>query len=87
MRTGTPGAADDPRAYLNSLANMICYVLNGKSPEPAQVGFALFVFPLGQAEGGYIDYLSNADRTDMMLALREFLAKQEGRTITTEVRQ
>ena len=56
---------------------MICYVLNGKSPEPAQVGFALFVFPLGQAEGGYIDYLSNADRTDMMLALREFLAKQE----------
>ena len=52
MRTGTPGAADDPRAYLNSLANMICYVLNGKSSEPTQVGFALFVFPLGCARAG-----------------------------------
>src|SRR5215207_4561353 len=28
---------------------MICYVLNGKSPEPTQVGFALFMFPLGCA--------------------------------------
>ncbi len=41
---------------------------------PPTVGFALLVFTFG--EGGYLAWISNAQRSDMMLALTEFMSKQ-----------
>jgi hypothetical protein len=38
-----------------------------------KIGFALMLFDFG--EGGYISYVSNADRKDIMLALAEMLEK------------
>jgi hypothetical protein len=40
-------------------------------------GFALFVFDFGQ--DGRINYISNANRADMLATLKEFIAKAEGR--------
>jgi hypothetical protein len=41
-------------------------------------GFALLVFPLGEANGR-MNYLSNADRETMVTALKELVARFEGR--------
>lgn len=40
-------------------------------------GFCLFVFEFGH--GGRINYISNANREDMIATLKEFIAKAEGR--------
>jgi hypothetical protein len=40
-------------------------------------GFALLVFDFGP--DGMMNYLSNASREDMLIALREFIATHEGR--------
>lgn len=53
----------------------ICDALGSVMPEGK--GFALLVFDFG--DGGEMHYMSNAERADMMVALREFLAANEGR--------
>lgn len=42
-------------------------------------GFTLFIFDWGP--GGTFDYVSNANREDVLSALKEFIAMQEGRLI------
>ncbi len=44
---------------------------------PKGVGFTLLVFDFGEAGTGNLAYLSNAQRSDMLKAMREFIAKQE----------
>ncbi len=41
----------------------------------ARVGFGLFLFSFG--EGGWMTWLSNAERADMTRALKEWIAKNE----------
>lgn len=41
------------------------------------MGIALMVFDFG--EKGRMNYISNASREDMLIALKEFIAKHEGR--------
>ncbi|HEV7371248.1 hypothetical protein [Arenibaculum sp.] len=46
-------------------------------------GFALLVFPFGAAdsEGEHrMNYISNARREEMLVAMKEFIAAHEGRT-------
>lgn len=64
----------DPRyhATMNALAEGISEVLGG-------LGFALLVFELNKVEGGRVNYISNAKREDMLAAMREFVARAEGR--------
>ena len=42
---------------------------------PDGFGFTLFIFSFG--EGGSTFYLSNANRDDMLAAMREFMERQE----------
>jgi hypothetical protein len=42
---------------------------------PENMGFALFVFTLG--EGGHMTYISSANRKSMIKAVREWLSKVE----------
>ena len=46
-------------------------------------GFALLVFPFADNRGymnGRMNYISNAQRADMLVAMKEFIAHNEGRT-------
>lgn len=45
-------------------------------------GFALLTFPLNNPEGR-MNYISNAKREDMLIALKEFIANCEGRVLIT----
>lgn len=76
----------DPKfhAMMNATATGLDEIFNGPAPPPPQVrrktvGFALFVFEFGKVEGGRVNYISNAERADMIVAVKEWLARAEGR--------
>lgn len=63
---------------MQSIARVIDEYLNGKDrAAPRQHGFVLMMFPMGD-HGGWCNYMSNADRADIMLLLKEQLARFEG---------
>jgi hypothetical protein len=66
------------RAQLTAVARTIDEFLNG-AERPKRIGFAVIMFELGAIEGGRINYMSNAERADMLTAVREWLARAEGR--------
>lgn len=61
----TPGLRDS----MNRVGSILGETFEGR-------GFALFVFDFGP--DGTMNWLSNAQRDDMIAALREFIAAQEG---------
>ncbi|KQP36672.1 hypothetical protein ASF25_01575 [Methylobacterium sp. Leaf100] len=71
---------------MNALAQGIDEGLNGQR-RPKTIGFALLVFEFGKTEGGRVNYVSNAERSDMITAVKEWLARAEGRVIETETKQ
>lgn len=60
------------------LAETVDDYLNGKR-RPRRVGFAIFVFPFDQPHGARTNYVSNADRATMIAAMKEVVARFEGR--------
>ena len=65
------------RDTLNRIANALDMALNDPDKAPT-IGFALFVFEFNKV--GRINYISNAERSDMTKAVEEWLenAKKEG---------
>lgn len=61
---------------MEALARAIDGVLNGEQ-RPKQVGFCLLVFPFNDHDGR-CNYISNGERKDMVVLLREQLARFEG---------
>jgi hypothetical protein len=71
---------------LQVLAETVDGYFNGKQ-RPRRIGFAIFVFEFGKTEGGRVNYVSNASRDQMLVAVREWLARAEGRVIETDRKQ
>ena len=65
------------REHMNTLAGFINYDLNGDAM-PRKIGFCLLVFEFDKIEGGRVSYISNADRKDMISAMKEYIARNEG---------
>lgn len=64
-------------AQMNALAAKIDELFNGDlRGKDRQVGFALMIFKFGDA--GRANYISNANRADVVTLLREQLARFEG---------
>lgn len=74
------------RDTMQILASEVNRMLNGKAG-PQRNGFVLLVFPFNGPEGQRTNYVSNADRASMIVALKEIVARFEGRVQTTETRQ
>jgi hypothetical protein len=73
---------------MKELAQFIDSIFNGgDTGADRKVGFTLLVFPLGVEEKGRMNYVSNADRRDMIVSLKELVANFEGRVQTTETPQ
>lgn len=69
-------------ATLNKIAATLDDIFNGKDCKAGQkkVGFALLIFPFGEPNNSSrINYISNADREDMLTCMKEFIARAEGR--------
>jgi hypothetical protein len=75
------------RGRMNALARGLDKALNGKAP-PKKVGFVLLTFEFGIEDGsGRVSYISNADRRDMIVAMKEWLARAEGRLVEPKTPQ
>ena len=76
------------RSYLREVAKGLDRVLNGDKTGPDRTtGFVLLAFPFGAEPGRRVNYASNAERADMLAALKEIVARFEGRVIETDTRQ
>ncbi|MPR12873.1 hypothetical protein [Microvirga tunisiensis] len=70
------------RSVMNTLAGALDEVFNGPSTDDRvrTTGFALLVFPLGKdiSGTGRVNYIGNGARADMLVALKELVARWEG---------
>jgi hypothetical protein len=57
---------------MNQVARFLDHAFKG-------FGFTLMVFDLNAISGGRMNYVSNANRADMVTAMKEFIANSEGR--------
>ena len=65
------------RSVMNEIGQTLGRVIKQHAPG---YGYALLVFKLGDArEGDRMNYISNAVREDMLAAMKEFIARAEGR--------
>ncbi len=60
------------------IGGLIDGVVNAKAGAKGKVGFGLFMFSFGGE--GWMTWLSNGDRGDMISALKEFIAKHDAPT-------
>jgi hypothetical protein len=67
-------------ALMNSLAHGLDEIFNGKDcpADKKRVGFFLTVFNLDESEGRF-NYISNADKLDVRVMLKDVLARIEAR--------
>ena len=73
---GSGPIQDEYAQVMKDLARFIDHVLNGDE-EPKQTGFILMVFPYKAGEG-FCNYMSNANRDDVKVLLKEQLSYFEG---------
>ena len=63
---------------MNELAKMLDETFNGKNKgKNRKYGFMLSVFPFGNIEGGRFNYISNADKKNIVTLLKEMVVKFE----------
>lgn len=67
---------NDTRATMNAIASSLDSVFNGKGPK--KVGFVVLVMPFGGPDGARTNYISNASRADVLVMLKEVVARFEG---------
>lgn len=78
----------DTAEFMRRTAKALDRLLNGEAVgDDRPNGFVLLVFPFGVDDGRRINYVSNAARAEMLTALKEIVARFEGRVIETETRQ
>ncbi len=51
------------------------------------VGIVLLTFPFGEVKDGRVNYISNGERETVKIALKELLARWEGRYAEPSVKQ
>ena len=75
----------DYRGRMQALATSIDRLFN-QDMERRDIGFALLVFPFEGEHEGRMNYISNANRSDMITAIREWLehAEQHQRELEAE---
>jgi hypothetical protein len=65
-------------AQMNAVAKGLDEIFNGdKKGEARTTGFVLLVFPFNDTDGG-CNYISNATREDVVVMLKEQLARFQG---------
>ncbi len=62
---------------LQAMAGRLDKFLNG-GEKPLKNGFVLLVFPFDGPEGQRTNYVANCEREDMIVALKEIVARFEG---------
>lgn len=72
-------------AKMNAFGRVIEEMLNDKGEKTW--GFALLVFRFDVRLESRMNYLSNAERVDMLTAMKEFIARNEGMVVEPQGKQ
>lgn len=67
---------NDTKSTMNAIASSLDDVFNGNGPK--KVGFVVLVMPFDGPEGARTNYVSNAKREDILVMLKEVVARFEG---------
>jgi len=68
------------RETMEVIARSVDFAFN-QGQKPPKVGFALLIFDFGTGDDRRMNYVSNAQRNDMVVAMKEMIAKFEGQAI------
>jgi len=71
---------------MNALAKILDTTFNVPG-KPRKVGFALLVYEFGGADASRMNYIGNGERSDVLIALKELVARWEGRTTESDTKQ
>ena len=73
---------------MNGLARVLDDAFNGET-RPKRIGFALLTYNFGEdiTGTGRVNYIGNGQREDVRVALKELLARWEGRYAEPEGKQ
>jgi hypothetical protein len=74
------------KSMMMQVAKWVDAKFNGTKRKDRRIGFVLLVFPLND-HGGRCNYISNGSRDDVMVLLREQLARFEGRMHDSNTKQ
>lgn len=79
---------ENQRVMMSALAQHLDDILNGEK-RPRAVGFALLIYNFGEdlRGSGRINYIGNGERADVLVALKELIARWEGRYSEIETTQ
>jgi hypothetical protein len=70
---------------LRAIARALDDALNGTDPAtPKRNGFVVLIYPIGAEPGRRVNYISNVERKEMLVALKEIVARFEGRVQETD---
>ncbi|PYB71302.1 hypothetical protein [Rhizobium wuzhouense] len=67
----------DTKDVMKAIASAIDETVNPKG-SPKSVGFVVLLFPFDGQPGNRVDYISNGNREDVVVALKEMVARFEG---------
>lgn len=76
---------DDYRAQMKAMMEALDHTMNGDAKgADRKVGIVVMMFPFGAAGDGRCNFISNgADRRDMVLLMKEMIARFEGQPAIT----
>lgn len=78
----------DTAEFLQDVAKGLDKIFNGEARGAnRQTGFVLLAFPFNAERGARTNYVSNAQREDIIVALKEIVARFEGRAADTDTVQ
>ena len=70
-----------PKNILKSIAQGLDEVLNDKlKGDDRKVGFVLLVFPFNSPNMTNVNYISNGNRKNLIIAMKEIIARFEGQS-------
>lgn len=78
------------REMMNEIARLLDRTFNGdRQGDERKVGFALLTYRMGEdlTGTGRINYIGNGERSQMLIALKELVARWEGRVPNVESKQ
>lgn len=67
---------------MRAMAKAMDQALNGSNGKKEN-GFVILIFPFDAPEGARVNYVSNADRRDIVAALKEITARFEGQPLNS----
>jgi hypothetical protein len=89
----SPDITDEERQKaakaMQAMARILDEILNGKGTpkDQRQYGFSLLVYPFDHIDQSHINYIGSGERSDVLTALKELVARWEGRAQDHPTRQ